>query len=337
MKGILDFFGLKYYDTKIKLYISKLLSGLKSVSIQLVDTVPSPVDALDNVIYFVPNNQTSDNNIFDEYVKINGQIECIGTTACDLSNFQINKNGLVPAPSKTGMLLLSSGHWVYPGSINGQSILNDITIQTYSPNNIISPGLKVNGALIEMSRVFFADTNIFTNWYLGAVERPGLNALMSTGYFPDQSSYLTIPILSNPSMFPEAYVDTYVYTLYDDLPLIFDFPLFSDGSVNGRLPFHQETLSLFPGLTHLFIYSDNGSLSFNFQLMANLYEITIRVHYFDIVDCCRKTRVYIPSENQEMFTLDNSSNCEMHINRTYDIYEESGDILIYGGLDIFIS
>ena len=83
----LDLTGLTKYDQLIKAWVKALTDGLKSVSISKVDTLPEVSAAQQNVIYFVPSDNAAGDNIYDEYILIDGKFEFIGTTAVDLSDY----------------------------------------------------------------------------------------------------------------------------------------------------------------------------------------------------------------------------------------------------------
>lgn len=54
---------------------------------EIVTAKPADADAADNKIYMVPNGSEEADNIYDEYMKINGKLERIGSTKVDLSNY----------------------------------------------------------------------------------------------------------------------------------------------------------------------------------------------------------------------------------------------------------
>ncbi len=65
--------------------VNSLVAG--KITKQTVDSLPAVADALDNVIYLVPNGETSGSNVKDEYMLINGALEKIGSTNVDLSGY----------------------------------------------------------------------------------------------------------------------------------------------------------------------------------------------------------------------------------------------------------
>ena len=61
-----------------------MISAINSVTLQKVDSLPEPGES--NVIYLVPKSG-SGNDIYDEYIFIDGKPEHIGSTQVDLSNY----------------------------------------------------------------------------------------------------------------------------------------------------------------------------------------------------------------------------------------------------------
>ena len=78
---------INYYlksETYTKEEVQSLISALNSVSLKKVDSLPESGDS--NVIYLVPKSG-SGNDIYDEYIYIDGKPEHIGSTQVDLSNY----------------------------------------------------------------------------------------------------------------------------------------------------------------------------------------------------------------------------------------------------------
>lgn len=97
----LDLGGLQRYDGKLKTWVGDytysqseilaLLSAIKTIQIQIVQTLPPVSEGQTNVIYLVPKSQSETNNYYYEYVFIsdgaNSRYEKIGDTEVDLSNY----------------------------------------------------------------------------------------------------------------------------------------------------------------------------------------------------------------------------------------------------------
>lgn len=77
----------KGYQTaeQVNSAINASLSNFSSVSYSIVETLPETGST--GVIYLKKTNNTSDNNIYDEYIWVNNTYELIGTTAADLTDY----------------------------------------------------------------------------------------------------------------------------------------------------------------------------------------------------------------------------------------------------------
>lgn len=71
--------------TTINEAIAAAATGKMTISI--VESVPTVETASSNVIYFVLKTSGEENNIYDEYMLIEGAIELIGSTAIDLTGY----------------------------------------------------------------------------------------------------------------------------------------------------------------------------------------------------------------------------------------------------------
>ena len=66
--------------------VGEAISNISQFSLEPVDVLPTE-DIKTNIIYAVPSENTKLKNARDEYVYLNGDWECIGTTAVDLENY----------------------------------------------------------------------------------------------------------------------------------------------------------------------------------------------------------------------------------------------------------
>jgi hypothetical protein len=66
--------------------IGEAISNISQFSLEPVDVLPTE-NIKTNIIYAVPSENTKLKNARDEYVYLNGDWECIGTTAVDLGNY----------------------------------------------------------------------------------------------------------------------------------------------------------------------------------------------------------------------------------------------------------
>ena len=88
-KALRDYNGnviTEHYATKKELgdVAAQLSSGLKR---EIVTTLPSASQADENTIYMVSAEEAQPNNLFEEYLVINGAFELIGSTAVDLTDY----------------------------------------------------------------------------------------------------------------------------------------------------------------------------------------------------------------------------------------------------------
>lgn len=75
-------------DTYNKTEVNGLISSISTGGFQVVSELPASGES--NVIYLVSKSQTSEDNIYDEYIWVNNDWELIGTTQIDLSNYVTN-------------------------------------------------------------------------------------------------------------------------------------------------------------------------------------------------------------------------------------------------------
>ena len=77
----------KTIETKIEEAKTDILSQINNITFQPVEKLPSEEEANQNVIYLVPNTESSDSNVKDEYIFIDGKFEKIGDSKVDLSGY----------------------------------------------------------------------------------------------------------------------------------------------------------------------------------------------------------------------------------------------------------
>lgn len=76
-----------------KSYVTKALSLISTVSIEVLEALPSIEEAKQNVFYFIPASTSGETNYYDEYVyvpesgAVPAHFELIGSTAVDLSGY----------------------------------------------------------------------------------------------------------------------------------------------------------------------------------------------------------------------------------------------------------
>lgn len=83
----LDYTGLSYYDNKVKVWVTDRLRNLTGFTAKAVDALPETGE--DNIIYLVKNKESTESqNVYDEYLWINGAFEKLKSTdKIDLSDY----------------------------------------------------------------------------------------------------------------------------------------------------------------------------------------------------------------------------------------------------------
>lgn len=83
----LDYTGLSYYDNKVKVWVTDRLRNLTGFTAKAVDALPETGE--DNIIYLVKNEESTESqNVYDEYLWINGAFEKLKSTdKIDLSDY----------------------------------------------------------------------------------------------------------------------------------------------------------------------------------------------------------------------------------------------------------
>lgn len=75
--------GLSAVDGKI----ATAIANANHLSYQVVQTLPTVSNAANNVVYLVRNDQTTGDNLFDEYMLVNSNLEKIGGFTANLNNY----------------------------------------------------------------------------------------------------------------------------------------------------------------------------------------------------------------------------------------------------------
>ena len=83
----LDYTGLGYYDNKVKVWVTDRIKNLTGFTAKAVDALPEAGE--DNIIYLVKNNESTETqNVYDEYMWINGAFEKLKSTdKIDLADY----------------------------------------------------------------------------------------------------------------------------------------------------------------------------------------------------------------------------------------------------------
>lgn len=79
--------GIDYFtEEDITTLITRVASEISSFDVEVVDSLPT-TNIKSKVIYFIQKSDIKQNNIYDEYIYINGNWEHIGTNEIDLSKY----------------------------------------------------------------------------------------------------------------------------------------------------------------------------------------------------------------------------------------------------------
>ena len=66
-------------------FVMDAVKNLTGFHAEMLDSLPETGDS--NVLYLVPKSTSAEQNVYDEYLWINGAFELVGTTAMDLSGY----------------------------------------------------------------------------------------------------------------------------------------------------------------------------------------------------------------------------------------------------------
>lgn len=79
-------------DTEVAAAIAAV-DHLKRIKVDSVSDINASAEGADNYIYMVPKTDGSGNNMFDEYMVLDGAVEHVGNTSVDLSNYVQKEEG----------------------------------------------------------------------------------------------------------------------------------------------------------------------------------------------------------------------------------------------------
>ena len=125
-------------ETYTKEEVQSLISAINSVTLQKVDSLPEPGES--NVIYLVPKSG-SGNDIYDEYIYIDGKPEHIGSTQVDLSNYvqEAPSDGKTYGRKNEGWVeIVGEGSVIIPNSVVLLFIQNKDNIQAIPSDQILT-------------------------------------------------------------------------------------------------------------------------------------------------------------------------------------------------------
>lgn len=95
-----------------KTQVAEQIANIEKLGIQVVQTLPPASEGKQFTVYLVPITGST-NNVYEEYLLINGEWQLIGTTAVDLSNYV----------QKTGFTLLNGKDFIIKNTYN-QNVFN---------------------------------------------------------------------------------------------------------------------------------------------------------------------------------------------------------------------
>lgn len=134
--AFLDETGLQQYTTKVKEYVNKQITNaigdVTSLSYQVVTDLPE-IGAV-GVIYLKALTDVSEDNIYDEFIWVDGKYEYLGTTKTDLQGYATeqwvkDQKYLTAVPSEyiTNTQLEEKGYLTSHQDISGkQDVIQDL-------------------------------------------------------------------------------------------------------------------------------------------------------------------------------------------------------------------
>lgn len=172
MSKYIDIEGLKTYHGKIKEIIETpatsstagvvkpdnttitvsddgTISAVPSLKIEVVDTLPT-TDISTATIYFVPKTTAGTDNVYSEYIYVNGKWELIGDTEVDLSEYLKTKDLVINTELAKGVKIA------------------EITIGGTS-TEIYAPKATTSGNNVSNTTVFNSDDSITVTYEDGTV------------------------------------------------------------------------------------------------------------------------------------------------------------------------
>ena len=110
---------INYYlksEVYTKEEVQLLIGRISSLELIKVDKLPTE-NIKTSAIYLVPNEQSEENNIYTEYLYMDGKWEIIGTTTVDLSQYALKTE----IPTKLSQLINDASYSQFSGSYNDLS------------------------------------------------------------------------------------------------------------------------------------------------------------------------------------------------------------------------
>ena len=125
---------INYYlksEVYTKEEVQTLIGRISSLELIKVDKLPTE-NIKTSAIYLVPNEESEENNIYTEYLYMDGKWEIIGTTSVDLSQYALKTE----IPTKLSQLQNDANYSQFSGSYNDltdkPTIVNDVQVDNSS-------------------------------------------------------------------------------------------------------------------------------------------------------------------------------------------------------------
>lgn len=149
---------------------------------KIVDALP-PVDEMaEDVIYLVPSQVPGESNVYEEYMKIEGKAEMIGSTATDLTDyvkFEDIPDHLITGEAEGGI----------------QTLYNQTTSEPIFPRTVVE---ALSGTGTEGQLVGYTEDNVVGNITPDATPTPGsTNPVQSNGVYESTKWHTNPNLLDN--------------------------------------------------------------------------------------------------------------------------------------------
>ena len=143
--------------------IADIVNQLASAGLQreVVETLPEINNANETTIYMVANNSENEQNVYDEYMLINGIWEMIGSTQVDLSNYHTKEEISSIIENIPGEKTVDNGEIFNLYEPIYEDFIEDDTVATYKFENIsVGPYTTASGKGTQAGNNAFKILNI---------------------------------------------------------------------------------------------------------------------------------------------------------------------------------
>lgn len=166
--------GTDYFtETEIQQIKQDILNDVSSFDLLVVDSLPTE-NIQEKTIYLAPNTETTENNVYDEYIYVNSTWEIIGSTAVDLSNYY-NKEEVdnkvaniqaLPVGGTTGQVLTKNSD--IDGDVSWQDSGDTLPIGSivdYEGDTVPEGYVEVDDNMSEIAVGYAEPTNGAKVWF----------------------------------------------------------------------------------------------------------------------------------------------------------------------------